>query len=635
MAGEAASFGVELDPTALTIVGTVSVVYFISILSFGILFNKFSKNTNDFFYSGQKFPFWLVGASMIATGIGSYSFLKYSQQGFLSGMSSAMTYTNDWFVVPFFMFGWLPIIYLSRVHSIPEYFERRFNRAARYITLTIIMMYMFFYIGYNLFTIGVAIEGILKINMLYALPVVTLILGAYVTAGGQTAVIMTDLVQGVILYIVGFVCLGAGVYYVGGLYEWWYWLPESHRLPFVHMTENPSYNTVGLFWGEAVAGSIAFAFMNQGFIMRYLATRSVHEGRKAALMNVLISLPLSAVVVGCIGWIGKSIMDKMGPAFPGFEAIQHNTYHTFLIVAWEVLAQNSVVFGLVVAALTAALMSTIDTLINACAAIGVYDLYKPLIKKDGDEKHYLKAAHWASAIATAIGFCLVFVFMEMKGSLMAIHYKGIMVIIPSLVTTIFLGAFWKRMTPTAAVVSMTVGSISTIMTLFYPGMLDPVAEFVGAAVEEKGRYIYVRAVFGMSLTAFVGFLVSLVTEPKPDEEIEGLTVWSLDKAMEIYKGGVPSHTRGINLKNLAFEINDSLEKGKVAMSASAMKDMAVGEGDLVFIEDNRWWMGGLRSVHTKAAAAHSGADDMIQVSKATFEDAMFLEDQKLRMEKIF
>jgi SSS family solute:Na+ symporter len=635
MAAQAASFGVDLDPTALTIVGTVSVVYFIAILSFGILFNKFSKNTNDFFFSGQKFPFWLVGASMIATGIGSYSFLKYSQQGFLTGMSSAMTYTNDWFVIPFFMFGWLPIIYLSRVHSIPEYFERRFNRAARYITLAIIMMYMFFYIGYNLFTIGVAIEGILKINMLYALPVVTLILGVYVSLGGQTAVIMTDLVQGVILYIVGFICLAAGIWYVGGLYDWWYWLPETHRLPFVHMTENKSFNTVGLFWGEAVAGSIAFAFMNQGFIMRYLATRSVHEGRKAALMNVLISLPLSAVVVGCIGWIGKSIMEKMGGAFPGYEAIQHNTYHTFLIVAWETLQQNSVVFGLVIAALTAALMSTIDTLINACAAIGVYDLYKPLIKKDADEKHYLKAAHWASAIATLIGFCLVFVFMEMKGSLMAIHYKGIMVIIPALVTTIFLGAFWKRMTATAAVVSMTIGSIGTIMTLFYPTILDPVASFVGAAVEEEGRYIYVRAVFGMSLTAVLGFVISLFTEPRKDEDIEGLTVWSLDKAMEKFKGGKPTYDRGIKVKDLVYEINDSLEEGKIALSEKVMKDMAVHEGDLVFIEDNRWWVGGLRSAHTKAVAAHSASENTVQLSSKTFEEAMFLEGNKLRAEKIF
>ena len=94
---------------------------------------------------------------MVATGIGSYSYLKYSEQGYNTGMSSSMTYTNDWFIVPFFMFGWLPILYLSRIRSIPEYFERRFNRLARYFAVVIILSYMFFYIGYNLFTIGVAI----------------------------------------------------------------------------------------------------------------------------------------------------------------------------------------------------------------------------------------------------------------------------------------------------------------------------------------------------------------------------------------------------------------------------------------------------------------------------------------------
>lgn len=635
MAAQAAAFSVDLSPTGIAIVGGVSLVYFAAVLGFGMVFNKFSKDTNDFFYSGQKFPYWLVGASMIATGIGSYSFLKYSQQGYLTGMSSAMTYTNDWFVVPFFMFGWLPIIYFSRVKSIPEYFERRFNKTARYITLTIIMMYMLFYIGYNLFTIGVAIEGILGINMLYGLPVVTLILGLYVTLGGQTAVIMTDLVQGLILYVVGFMAIAAGIYYVGGLYEWWYWLPEAHRMPFVHMTEDSSFNTVGLYWGEAVAGSIAFAFMNQGFIMRYLATRSVNEGRKAALLNVLIALPLSAIVVGAVGWIGKAIMEKMGPSFPGFESIQGNSYNTFLIVAWETLSHNEWVFGLVIAALTAALMSTIDTLINACAAVCVYDLYKPLIKKDASDKHYMKAAHWASALATLVGFLLVFLFMGMKGSLMQIHYKGIMVIIPAIVTTIFMGAFWKGFTPAGAIASMIIGSLATIATLWVPEMLHPVADFVGAAIEPNGKYVYIRAVFGMSLTAIIGLIVSLVTSPKSDKEIEGLTIWSMDKAMELYKGGKPSFERGIKLKALNWKIDNSLELDQITLNKTDARKMAVHNGDIIFIEDDRWWMGGLRSAHTKLAGNHELEDGTVCMSQKTFDRAMFLTDQKIRAEKIF
>ncbi|MFK8137316.1 MAG: sodium:solute symporter [Bdellovibrionales bacterium] len=635
MSSAAGSFGVQLDSLSLLVIGSVCVIYFTLVLGFGIFFNKFSKTTNDFFYSGQRFPFWVIGASMVATGIGSYSFLKYSEQGYLSGMSSAMTYTNDWFVAPFFMFGWLPIIYYSKVKSIPEYFERRFNSTARYITLTIILMYMFFYIGYNLFTIGIAIEGLLGINMLYGLPVVVVVLGAYVSLGGQTAVIMTDLVQGLILYAVGFICIAAGLYYLGGLKEWWYWLPESHRLPFVHLTENKSFNTIGLFWGQAVAGAIAFAFMNQGFIMRFLAARSVHEGRKAVTMNVLFALPVSAIVVGCIGWIGKSIMEKMGPSFPGYEGILANSYNTFLIVAWEVLSHNSIVFGLVIAALTAALMSTVDTLINACAAVAIFDLYKPLIKPKASEAHYLKAAKWASIISTVIGFSLVFVFLNLKGTLMAIHYKGIMIIIPSLVTTIFMGAFWRGMTSAAAVSAMILGSAATISSIWFPSLLHPVAKFVGAAVELDGSYIYIRAVFGISVSLCIGFLVSLITRPKASRDIEGLTIWTIDKGMEKFKGAPASHSRGKPVEKLRWIVRKDLKPGEISLSKSTARTIKANTGDLIFVEDDRWWLGGLRSTQSKLVSIHNSEKDELFLSRESANEGMFIKNRTLRVDKLF
>jgi hypothetical protein len=102
-AAEAGSFEITLPAGAQAIVLGICVLYFIGVLAFGAFFGRFAKDTNDFFYSGQKFPWWLVTASMIATGIGSYSFLKYAQAGFNHGLGSTMTYLNDWFVMPFFM----------------------------------------------------------------------------------------------------------------------------------------------------------------------------------------------------------------------------------------------------------------------------------------------------------------------------------------------------------------------------------------------------------------------------------------------------------------------------------------------------------------------------------------------------
>jgi len=629
-------FGLDMTPSAVTVIAFVSITYFVIILLFGAYFAKFSKNINDFFFSGQRFAWWLAAASMVATGIGSHSYIKYSQQGYVNGMSGSMPYLNDWFIVPFFMFGWLPIIYFARVKSIPEYFERRFNRTARYIAVSIILAYMFFYVGLSLYTLGVAIEGLFGVPQIYSVPIIAIVLGGYVTFGGQTAVIFTDLVQGIMLYVAGGVCIFAGIWALGGFGEFWGWMPVSHRLPFVSLNESPGYNAAGLFWGEALAGSIAFTFMNQGFIMRYLAIKSVHEGRKAALFNVLVTLPLSAVIVGAVGWVAKSLVMKQA-AMGHLEGIDplviENTAHTFVIVAWEVLLHNSWLFGFVIAALSAALMSTIDTLINASAAISIYDIYKPLIKPEASDKHYLKAARWASVISTVIGLLLVVWFNTQTDTIMAIHYKGIMLIIPPIVTTIFLGAFWRRFNATGAITAMAVGVVFTVGTNWFPDMVKPLVWLVIS--EPSPGNIYMPALFGMLVTAVVGVVATLLTSKGVAKEIPGLTIYTLDEAMKLYKGGTPNHERGEKVRRLPVELDDSIPFEHISISPSIMGRLKAREGDIVYTEDSRWYLGGLRSIHAKLAPPHSGPDQLVKMSRATFEDAVMLPNHPVTLEKIF
>ena len=105
----------------------VILVYFTVVMGFGAYFGKYSKTTSDYFFGGRRFAWWLITISIVATGIGSHSFVKYSTKAYQYGFSSTMTYMNDWFFMPLFLFGWLPIIYYLRLGSIPEYFEKRFS----------------------------------------------------------------------------------------------------------------------------------------------------------------------------------------------------------------------------------------------------------------------------------------------------------------------------------------------------------------------------------------------------------------------------------------------------------------------------------------------------------------------------
>ncbi len=633
--------GLSLDNTALMIVVIVGVVYFVAILAFGLLFNRFSHDTNDFFYSGQRFPFWLITGSMIATGIGSYSFLKYAQAGYEFGMSSTMTYLNDWFVMPFFIFGWLPIIFYSKVRSIPEYFERRFNKTARYLAVAVILSYMLFYIGYNLFTIGVAVEGITGISLWMSIPVIGLVLGTYVTLGGQTAVIFTDLVQGFMLYFTGALLLIVGVGYLGGFGEFWGALPVTHRVPVL---TSEKFDAIAIFWGEGIAGSIAFTFMNQGFIMRYLSAKSVREGKKAAFLNVVILMPVSAIVVGCVGWIARALVENGQMAAPG------DTSHVFVHTAWKILSGNNWLFGFVMAALTAALMSTVDTLINACAAIGINDIYRPLVKKDASEEHYLKAAKLTSAAVSVLGILLAFLFISAGKNLFNLHYKGILVIIPALVTTIFMGAFWKRFNATAAVAAIAVGMVITYSSLWrnhgiavaaglmlalfvalaatrrerrrgfgalsvlmaailLVALVDPsrnliqrISDFLGGPARADD---YFRSVLGMGMTALVGFVVTWFTPEDDPVKTRGLTIDSLDEAMRMFKGSEPNFEKGVVVRRLHLDVVEDaeLEPGLVWLPAPVMEALRARDGDLIYIADDRRILAGLRSVKLTARLA--------------------------------
>ena len=630
------NFGIEISNISLAIIIVIITSYFIMVTAFGAYFSRFSSNIHDFFFSGQRFAWWLPFISMMATGIGAYSYLKYSEQGLNTGMSSAMVYMNEWFIIPLFFFAWLPLMYWTKTRSIPQYFERRFNSSTRYVTVVIMLAYIFYYIGYNLFTIGLAFQGIFGFSPLWTLPLITCILSFYVSLGGQTAVIFTDLVQGVLLYLAGFLAFGYGIYVLGGFSDFFSYLPLEHRLPFASFRENHYFNSVGIFWGDALAGSIAFLFLNQGFLMRFLSVRSVNEARLAGMANIMITLPLSALVVGSIGWIGKSILTKqeaLNTALVSNEFLQiENSYHTFVKVVGYVVQSNPIILGLILSALLAALMSTIDTLINAATAIFIYDIYKPLVKPHSSDQHYLRVAKYSTLGTAFLGLLLASWFFFQKGTLMSIHYKGIMVIIPSIVTTLLLGVLWKRFNSISACAALIVGVSFTFMTLKFPEWIYPLRTFFYGA--ETGDPFLFRALFGMLVSGVTGIVVCLCTKPADPKKIEGYTLDTIDAAIFSFKGGVPNFKKGKTASRLEIKIDDNLKEGEIVLSENNIKKLKANPQDILYLGDQRWYLGGLRSSRFRLASKKIKEDSLVFMSQKSLEKTYLLSDRLVFVKKI-
>ena len=605
----------------------VILVYFALVMGFGAYFGRYSKSTSDYFFGGRRFSWWLITISIVATGIGSHSFVKYSTKAYQYGFSSTMTYMNDWFFMPLFMFGWLPIIYYTKVRSIPEYFEKRFNKTARYLATTMTLLYMIGYIAIQLLTLATALYRIYNIPLMATVIIIAIATTIYMHFGGQTSVIFTDLFQGLILLFAGLLLFVLGLQYIGegqfstGLSSFWSYLTPEEKLPLAHFNSPPNFNFVGIFWQDGIAGSIGFLFLNQGLIMRFMAAKNVNEGRKAAAFNVLLILPISAIVVSNAGWIGRAIANGMPGILPA--GLQPND----VFVAVTNIVASPGVFGFIIAAHCAALMSTADTLVNASSAIVVNDIYRPLMKKEQSEKKQLEVARYASIGIKVIGVLLVPFFNSFE-SIYEAHGWFHSTFTPPLVVAVFLGIFWKRFTTPAVIATFTVGAFLMILGQFKHELIAPFSH--GIELRPGKGYSYIGALYNIFVCASVGVIVSLLTKPPSKDKVDGLTVYDVSKLKASFKGGKVNDAKGKTVI-VDWEISD-IGDDSIRFSKNDMLKMKAEVGDLVYLCDNRKWLGGLKSIHSVYGEPHD-TDGVVIITKNQQQSGLFDQNRKLFGEK--
>ena len=610
---ETATIGTTLDLF-------VMVGYFVAVVGFGLYFGKYASTTKDFYFGGQRFAWWIIAFSGIATTVGSYSFVKYSTAGYTYGISSTQSYMNDWYWMPILLFLWLPVIYFNKIQSVPEYFEKRFGRPARSAATVFILLYLITYVGVNLLTLGTALETLLGWSVFQGAALAGITVTLYVLAGGQTSVIMTDLVQGVTLLIVGLGVFFAGVWYLGGFGEFWSIIPQSHRYIFSEFAKPDKFSFIGIYGQDGLANTGAFVLMNQGMIMRFLALRSVKDARKMAIFWILVLYPLAAITVSGGGWIAKAL-EMNG------DLIISDAGKGAFIQAADFLCSPGV-FGLVLAALMAALMSSADTLINAVSAIFVNDIYRPYVRSTGPDKHYLRVARITSLTVAAIGLALVPLYNNFE-TIYGAHAFITASIPPPVVMAILLGLLWKGFNLPGALAALVGGGILTFLSVLYPDFfLKHFAFGMG-----PDSYKFIRAIFGCLVSGVLGVAVALFTRNQNLETIRGLVNGTQLDAMRIFKGGEINRTPGERVW-LKVEEDSSLEDDEVVFcSQEKLDSLAAEPGDLLYVCDSRWWFGGLRSVHVKAGAAREG--DTIHLSPGAMKRAHFTTGEEVWVEKMF
>lgn len=381
-------------------------------------------------------------------------------------------------------------------------------------------------------------------------------------------------------------------------------------------------------------------FLNQGHMLRFLSGRSVDTGRRSVVALLLFLQLLAVVAVAGAGWIGRAMVTH-GLLAPGSKPDE-----IFMVVAHVLTAvlNQPGVFGLVLAALTAALMSTADTLINASASVWVNDVWRLYVRPKAPDAHHLKVGRIASMLAAGIGLAMVPIYHAI-GTIYQAHGAFTAAVGPPMAVALMLGLFWKRFTPAAAFWTMLGGLVAVALSFPFPRLIEPFAMGVQMDPSLWKAYSFQRALFGLVASLGIGVVVSFFSRPRPPETLVGLVAGTMGELRRRFKGAAEvnesaGHPMRLALRTVApahakRQVVDVGQQNEVARWVAYATPRLIGfldaqPGDLVSIADSRLLFSDLRGGQARLETAPAElqlSDDVLAVPSELLEEGQ-LEEQR-------
>jgi SSS family solute:Na+ symporter len=187
--------------------------------------------------------------------------------------------------------------------------------------------------------------------------------------------------------------------------------------------------------------------------------------------------------------------------------------------------------------------------------------------------------------------------------------------------------YWRRFSATAAFWTLLGGSILVALSIMFPVLVTPFSH----GVDPVGGFKYTRALYGLVGSGVIALLVTLFTRGRRAPELEGLVVGTLWQAKERYKGGKPNEDDGLKVGCLLRE-NDAA--GEVSVNREVAESLKARVGDIVYLSDARWWLGGLRSVHAKVSDIRDDDDSTVLVARSLVLEGRLQVGRRHKIEKI-
>jgi solute:Na+ symporter, SSS family len=454
----------------------IFILYGLVIITIGIWVSRKSGNTSeDYFLAGKSLPWWAIGASLIAANISAEQFIGMSGSGFAIGLAIA---SYEWMAaLTLLVVGkfFLPIFIKKGLYTIPEFIEKRYNTNLKTI-LAIFWIALFIFVNLTsvLFLGATALDTIMGQGdgsiFQYSIIGLAAFAAAYSLYGGLSAVAWTDVIQVVLLVVGGlattlfalsYLADGEGI--IAGMVMVYEQVPEKFSM-VLSRGEIITPDGRDAWWdlpglsviigGMWVANLYYWGF-NQYIIQRTLAAKSLPEAQKGIVLAAFLKLiiPIIVVLPGIIAFVmntdaaGNITQASADPSFyTETGRIINDNAAPWLIKSFVPVGMK----GLVLAALAAAIVSSLASMLNSTATIFTMDLYKPFFGKKTSEQGLVNVGRVSASIALVIAVLLAPQLKNLGQVFQYIQeYTGI--VSPGILAVFMMGLFWKRTTNNAAI----------------------------------------------------------------------------------------------------------------------------------------------------------------------------------------
>lgn len=445
---------------------TIVLVYLLGNLLLGYMMSRRVKTAEDYYLGDRSAPWWAIGISVVATYVSALSFLGGPAWAYGDGMAALAIHINYPIVIFVVAAVFLPFFFNSGVASIYEYLERRFGKASRRVMGILFLMTQTFSTGAILAATVIVVDFVTGMGTFNSILVITTIVLIYTLMGGMNAVIWTDVLQGVILFIGAGIILYALLSQGDALAERLNFLNENGKLNPLNFS--PDVTIAPTVWAGVFAMTLFHITVygaNQMMVQRVLAAKNIGDAKKSYML-----MGYGAFFIYFLFFFVGALLYVH---YNAREFASKDMNKIILFYAQELAFPG--LMGIIVAAVMSASMSTMSSALNSLSTITVVDFYRPILKPDAPEQHYLSVSRimtfvWAMAVVP-----VAYLVINEGGSVLEVLSKIGSYLVGAKLAMFGMGFFSKHTTERGLLIGVFAGFVALALLVPFGPLIKPVS----------------------------------------------------------------------------------------------------------------------------------------------------------------